>query len=55
MADWFMARQRPDGSWEPSTFVSKEPALTDLMTKTAEHAMKVTAVLAALSTTKARS
>ena len=55
MADWFIARQRPDGSWGPSTFVSSEPSVTELMTKTAEHAMEVTAVLAALSVVQARS
>jgi hypothetical protein len=35
--------------------VSNEPAVTELMTKTAEHAMEVTAVLAALSVVQARS
>lgn len=54
MADWFIARQRPDGSWGPSTFVSTEPARIELMTKTAEHAMEVTAVLAALGAVSAR-
>lgn len=54
MGDWFIARQRSDGSWGPSAFVSSEPALTELMTKTAEHAMEVTAVLAALAVVKTR-
>lgn len=54
MADWFIARQRDDGSWGPSTFVSAEPSWVELMTKTAEHAMELTAVLAALATIEAR-
>jgi hypothetical protein len=54
MADWFIARQRPDGSWGPSTFLSAEPGQTELMTKTAEHAMEVTALLAALAVLDAR-
>jgi len=54
MADWFIVRQRADGSWAPSTFVSAEPSTVELMTKTAEHAMEVTAVLAALAVLEAR-
>jgi hypothetical protein len=54
MADWFIARQRSDGSWGPSTFVSPEPSQVELMTKTAEHAMEVTAILAALAVVDAR-
>jgi hypothetical protein len=55
MADWFVARQREDGSWGPSTFVSASPSHVELMTKTAEHAMEVTAVLAGLAVAQARS
>jgi len=54
MADWFIARQREDGSWGPSTFVSPEPLQIELMTKTAEHVMEVTAILAALAVVQAR-
>jgi hypothetical protein len=54
MAEWFIARQRPDGSWGPSTFLSADPTQTELMTKTAEHAMEVTALLAALAVLDAR-
>jgi hypothetical protein len=55
MADWFISRQREDGSWGPSAFISPEPSLVELMTKTAEHAMEVTAILAALAIIEARS
>jgi len=54
MADWFIARQRADGSWGPSAFISPEPSRVELMTKTAEHAMEVTAILAALAVSGAR-
>jgi len=55
MADWFIARQRKDGSWGPSTFFSPQPSQVELMTKTAEHSMEVTAILAALAAVVARS
>jgi hypothetical protein len=55
MADWFIARQGADGSWGPSSFVSPEPSRVELMTKTAEHAMEVTALLAAMAAVAARS
>jgi hypothetical protein len=54
MSGWFLDRQAPDGSWGPSTFISPSPTMVDFMMKTAEHAMEVTAMIAALEATKAR-
>jgi hypothetical protein len=49
MGNWFIAHQSEDGSWTPSAFFSPKPALTEVMTKTAEHAMEINAVAAALA------
>jgi hypothetical protein len=48
MGDWFIAHQREDGSWTPSAFFSPATSLPELMAKTAEHAMEIYAVAAAL-------
>ena len=54
MADWFIARQGEDGSWAPSRFISPQPTRVEQMTKTAEHAMEVTALLAAMAVITSR-
>jgi hypothetical protein len=54
MAVWFVDHQSSDGSWTPSAFSTPEPNVVQRMTKTAEHAMEVTAILAALGTLSAR-
>jgi hypothetical protein len=54
MADWFIARQGGDGSWAPSRFISPQPTRVEQMTKTAEHAMEVTALLAAMAVVTSR-
>ena len=54
MAAWIEAHQQPDGSWIPSAFVSASPSLVERMTKTAEHAMELDAVIGALGALRAR-
>jgi hypothetical protein len=43
MGEWFVERQRPDGAWAPSSFMTpgREPELLDLYWKTAEHLMEM--------------
>jgi hypothetical protein len=41
MMEWFCDRQRPDGSWAPSSFMTPEPQLLDHYWKTAEHTMEL--------------
>jgi hypothetical protein len=54
MAEWFIRRQRPDGAWAPSSFMTPKPGLHDLYWKTAEHLMEMTYIELAL-TASARS
>jgi len=49
MSDWFIEHQATDGSWRPSGFLSPDPKVHEKMTKTAEHAMEITAMIAALA------
>jgi hypothetical protein len=39
--EWFASRQRSDGSWAPSTFISPDPGQLDYFWKTSEHLMEV--------------
>jgi hypothetical protein len=48
MGEWFVRRQRPDGSWAPSTFLRPEPTIVDLFQKTSEHLMELTYIETAL-------
>ncbi|WP_037144296.1 hypothetical protein [Rhodococcoides fascians] len=41
MANWFCDRQRPDGSWAPSSWITPEPGSMDYYWKTAEHTMEL--------------
>ena len=54
MGGWFVRRQRPDGAWAPSSFMTPEPGLLDLYWKTAEHVMELSYVEQALTTYAAR-
>lgn len=49
MSDWFIDHQGTDGSWRPSGFLSSDPKIHEKMTKTAEHAMEITAMISALA------
>jgi hypothetical protein len=49
MASWFCDRQRPDGSWAPSSFITPEPGPLDLFWKTAEHTMELAYIEHALA------
>jgi hypothetical protein len=49
MATWFCDRQRPDGSWAPSSFMTPEPTLMDRYWKTAEHTMELAYIEHALN------
>lgn len=51
MADWYRKAQAEDGSWVPSSFLTPQPNPTDALYKTAEHAVWVSYMLAALSGT----
>jgi hypothetical protein len=55
MTDWFIDRQAEDGSWTFSKFLAPSPTIVQTMMKTAEHAMEVTAMIAALNVLAARS
>ncbi|MHA7273739.1 hypothetical protein ACX80Z_09940 [Arthrobacter sp. TMT4-20] len=48
MANWFCDRQRPDGSWAPSAFMTPAPGPHDLFWKTAEHTMELAYIEQAL-------
>jgi hypothetical protein len=48
MGEWFVRRQRADGSWAPSTFLRPEPTLVDMFQKTSEHLMELTYIETAL-------
>ncbi|MCS3835668.1 hypothetical protein HNR03_000248 [Pseudomonas sp. JAI111] len=48
MADWFISRQEPDGSWAPSSFMTPAPGLNDYFWKTAEHLMELSYIECAL-------
>jgi hypothetical protein len=48
MGEWFVRRQRPDGAWAPSSFVTPDPGLLDLFWKTAEHVMELAYIEQAL-------
>lgn len=49
MGEWFVRRQRPDGAWAPSSFVTPQPGILDLYWKTAEHTMELSYVEQALA------
>jgi hypothetical protein len=49
MGEWFIRRQRPDGAWAPSSFMTPEPGTLDLYWKTAEHVMELSYIEQALS------
>jgi hypothetical protein len=49
MGEWFVRRQRPDGAWAPSSFMTPEPGILDLYWKTAEHVMELSYIEQALS------
>jgi hypothetical protein len=51
MADWFVTRQRVDGTWAPSSFAVPEPGLLDYYWKTAEHLMELAYIEHALAAT----
>jgi hypothetical protein len=48
MARWFCDRQRPDGAWAPSSWMTPEPGIPDLYWKTAEHTMELAYIEQAL-------
>ncbi|MEE1799502.1 hypothetical protein PUR57_12600 [Streptomyces sp. JV176] len=52
MADWFVTRQRHDGTWAPSSFMVPEPGLLDYYWKTAEHLMELAYIEHALISTR---
>jgi hypothetical protein len=54
MSGWFLDRQAEDGSWGFSTFLSAFHPMVQRMMKTAEHAMEVTALIAAMRVCEAR-
>jgi hypothetical protein len=49
MGEWFVRRQRPDGAWAPSSFVTPQPGILDLYWKTAEHIMELSYLEQALA------
>jgi hypothetical protein len=49
-AEWFASRQRSDGSWAPSTFISPDPGQLDYFWKTSEHLMEVSFIEQSLIT-----
>lgn len=49
MGEWFVRRQKPDGSWAPATFMAPDPGLLDHYWKTAEHVMELGYIVASLS------
>lgn len=49
MGQWFVDRQRPDGSWAPSSFTTPDPGLLDYYWKTAEHLMELSYIQQALA------
>ncbi|GGU11677.1 hypothetical protein GCM10010256_83890 [Streptomyces coeruleorubidus] len=49
MGEWSVRRQRPDGAWAPSSFVTPQPGILDLYWKTAEHTMELSYVEQALA------
>jgi len=51
MGEWFVRRQRPDGAWAPSSFMTPEPGPYDLYWKTAEHLMELSYIELALTAT----
>jgi hypothetical protein len=51
MAEWFIRRQRPDGAWAPSEFMTPKPGVLDLFWKTAEHLMELSYIEQALAAT----
>lgn len=54
MGEWFTERQRPDGAWAPSSFLSpdRKPELLDLYWKTAEHLMELSYIEQSLLATQ---
>ena len=54
MGEWFVRRQRPDGAWAPSSFMTPEPGPLDLYWKTAKHVMELSYVEQALTAHAAR-
>lgn len=48
MGEWFVRRQRPDGAWAPSSFMTADPSMLDLYWKTAEHVMELAYIELAL-------
>jgi hypothetical protein len=51
MAAWFCDRQRADGSWAPSRWMTPEPGLLDFYWKTAEHTMELAYIEQSLHST----
>jgi hypothetical protein len=49
MGEWFVRRQRPDGAWAPSSFMTADPGMLDLYWKTAEHVMELSYIELALA------
>ncbi|MQA34940.1 hypothetical protein, partial [Modestobacter roseus] len=49
MGEWFVRRQRPDGAWAPSSFLTPDPGVLDLYWKTAEHVMELAYIEQALA------
>jgi hypothetical protein len=56
MGEWFVDRQRSDGAWAPSSFMTpgREPELLDLYWKTAEHLMELSYIEQSLRAHPAR-
>ena len=48
MTEWFIASQRPDGSWRDSTFLIPKPGVGDVMEITAEFALHESTLLKTL-------
>ena len=48
MAEWFLSRQKNDGSWAPSSFITPQPGVTDYLWKTSEHLMELSYIELAL-------
>lgn len=49
MGEWFLARQKQDGSWAPASFMTPEPGPLDYYWKTAEHVMELSYIITSLS------
>jgi hypothetical protein len=49
MGDWFVSRQKLDGSWAPSAYATPQPGHLDYYWKTAEHVMELSYIVMSLS------